>query len=157
MALLTICLSTAQPRKDSQSVKWVIDEVNRIISIDKGETRDLDQLRDLFLPYCRFMVVNPDPEASQPIEMVELDDFIELMKDPYYDQYEETSIGDIIEEYNGIAHAFQAFYGKDSEGDEARGINSIQLVYLGNKWWISSMLWTVESEDNPIPARYIQK
>ena len=32
-----------------------------------------------------------------------------------------------------------------------RGINSIQLVNDGKRWWIASVAWDTEREDNPIP------
>jgi hypothetical protein len=33
-----------------------------------------------------------------------------------------------------------------------RGINSIQLVRDGKRWWIASVIWDTERPDNPIPA-----
>ena len=35
-----------------------------------------------------------------------------------------------------------------------RGINSIQLVRDGKRWWIASVVWDTERPDNPIPADY---
>ncbi len=65
------------------------------------------------------------------------------MKDSYYDKgFEEFELGKVINEYNGIANVFQSFYGKDSEGAEEKGINSYQLVYFKNRWWIANMVWT---------------
>ena len=141
-----------------KSVRWTIDEVLDIISAKEGEPRDLEALRNLFLPNCQFMVVNTEPEAESPVEALDRDDFIELLKDPYYEAgYYETSIGEIIEVYGSMAHAWQAFYGKDSEGEEATGINSIQLVYFQDQWRIISMLWAVSSESTPLPKKYIQR
>ena len=36
-----------------------------------------------------------------------------------------------------------------------RGINSIQLVNDGKRWWIASVVWDTEQPDNPIPAQYL--
>ncbi|MGK0428346.1 MAG: hypothetical protein ACJAUR_002467 [Ulvibacter sp.] len=36
-----------------------------------------------------------------------------------------------------------------------RGINSIQLLDDGNRWWIVNIYWTQESEENPIPNEYL--
>ena len=36
-----------------------------------------------------------------------------------------------------------------------RGINSIQLFYDGNRWWIVNIFWQQESVEDPIPEKYL--
>jgi hypothetical protein len=36
-----------------------------------------------------------------------------------------------------------------------RGINSIQLFYDGNRWWIVTVYWQQESTAHPIPEKYL--
>jgi hypothetical protein len=36
-----------------------------------------------------------------------------------------------------------------------RGINSIQLLNDGKRWWIVNIYWTQENEEHPIPERYL--
>jgi hypothetical protein len=38
-----------------------------------------------------------------------------------------------------------------------RGINSIQLLNDGKRWWIVNIYWMQESEANPIPDKYLPK
>jgi len=38
-----------------------------------------------------------------------------------------------------------------------KGINSIQLFNDGQRWWVVTIYWAHESEDNPIPERYMGK
>jgi hypothetical protein len=88
-------------------------------------------LRDLFLPTATFTVLNNTDSVGGLVETAKLDDFIKLMHDDYYEAgYLEYETGKTTDEYNGIAHVFQGFYGKDSENKEERGINSYQLVYF---------------------------
>ena len=35
-----------------------------------------------------------------------------------------------------------------------RGINSIQLIFDGRRWWIVTIYWEHESPEHPIPAKY---
>ena len=37
------------------------------------------------------------------------------------------------------------------------GINSIQLLNDGQRWWIASIVWDSERPDNPIPPEYLKK
>jgi hypothetical protein len=36
------------------------------------------------------------------------------------------------------------------------GINSIQLIFDGNRWWIVNIYWTGETKENPIPKKYLK-
>jgi hypothetical protein len=36
-----------------------------------------------------------------------------------------------------------------------REINSIQLFYDGNRWWIVNIFWQQESAEDPIPEQYL--
>ena len=35
-----------------------------------------------------------------------------------------------------------------------RGINSIQLLWDGRRWWIMNVFWDSERPGNPIPAEF---
>lgn len=111
---------------------------------------DTATIRSLFHPSAQLTVTD-----SSEAETVSIDEFLILLKDPYYEEgYLEKEIHKVVDKYNGIAHVFQTFYGKDSEGVEDRGINSFQLAYYQDRWWIVSLLWTVESDYLEIPEKY---
>lgn len=163
--LLIICISTnlsAQNefKSDSipvQSIDGILKEMLNIISGDKGKIRDWDAFEKLFLPTANFSVLATDTSYSIPLETLGLKDFIDSMKDAYYDNgFHEYELGKVVNEYNGIANVFQSFYGKDSEGTEEKGINSYQLVYFNNRWWIANMVWTFETEYSKIPKKYLR-
>jgi hypothetical protein len=141
-----------------KSIDGIVKEVLRLVSGEKGKTRNWEALRNLFLPTATFTVLNNNDSILQPVETVSLDDFIKLMHDEYYEQgYLEYETGKTIDEYNGIANVFQSFYGKDSENKEERGINSYQLVYFTKRWWIANLLWTGDTNGVKIPKKYLYK
>lgn len=108
------------------------------------------------MPTARFSILNHNNSIPQLFESVSLDEFIEMLDDPYYEQgYLEYEIGKVVDEYNGIAHVFQSFYGKDSENVEERGIASYQLVFFNDRWWIVNVLWTTEGNGVEIPEKYM--
>ena len=37
-----------------------------------------------------------------------------------------------------------------------RGINSLQLLWEGERWWIVSVIWDNERVDNPLPADLLE-
>jgi hypothetical protein len=36
-----------------------------------------------------------------------------------------------------------------------RGINSIQLLNDGERWWVINIYWTQESDEKAIPEEYL--
>jgi hypothetical protein len=139
------------------SINGIVKEMLRLVSGEKGKARNWEFFRSLFLPTAQFTVVNHSDSISQPVETVSLEEFIKLMHDQYYDAgYLEYEINKVVNEYNGIANVFQTFYGKDSENLEERGINSYQLVYFNNRWWIANLLWTGDNNGVKVPEKYLR-
>jgi hypothetical protein len=59
--------------------------------------------------------------------------------------------------FGNICQVFSTYESRHAASDATpfqRGINSIQLLRDGNRWWIASVVWDVERPDNPIPAQY---
>lgn len=133
-----------------KTIDSVITELLDQITIENGEKIDSAVVRQLFHSKALLTVAD-----STEAESISIDDFLVLLKDPYYEEgYVETEIHKVVDEYNGIAQVFQNFYGKDSEGIEEKGINSYQLTKYRGRWWIVSLLWTMESYSKPIPNKY---
>lgn len=162
LLIILLCTSlfsfgqTAPKESSVKTIDGIVTKMLDIISAEKGETRDWDAFRKLFTPDVTFSVLAQDTDYPYPFESINLEDFIESMKDAYYDNgFEEYALGKVVNEYNGLANVFQSFYGKDSEGSEVRGMNSYQLVYFQDRWWISNLTWTFETPQNPIPEKYL--
>lgn len=141
----------------SKTIDGIVGEVLNVISGEKGKKRDLDHFRSLFVPSATFtLLYHPIDSMPAPYESVTLGEFIELMQDDYYAQgFTETETGKVINEYNGIAQVFQSFHVKDSEGEEAHGITSYQLIRFNGRWWIFNVLWTTDTNGVPVPEEYL--
>jgi len=160
LALVAIysCNSKAPANKTHEEIKKIVNETQKIISIKKGERIDTAKLRTLFLPSARFTVVGEE-DGKKLYETMNLDDFLASLTDEYYSNgYFEASQGHIIEEYNGIAHTIQGFYGEDSEGVKGWGVGSQQLIFSDGRWWIANMIWTSSTNGKEgIPKRYLNE
>lgn len=153
--LIYSLVAVSQKDHDLSSIDGLIGTLMGEITIEQGEKMDTSSIRQLFRPSAQLSMLSGD--QSGELESVSLDDFLELLMDPYYEEgYLEKELHKVTDEFNGIAQVFQSFYGRDSEGTEERGINSYQLAYYDNRWWIVSMLWTIESPEDPIPNKYLK-
>jgi hypothetical protein len=159
--LLPLSYIDAQPLVEADtaavhSIDDIVKEATRLVCSAEGKTRNLAAYRDLFLPTARFTVLYHGDAMPMPSESVSLEEFLEYLEDPYYDDnYFEYETGKVINEYNGIANVFQSFRATDRDGVDARGVNSYQLIYINDRWWISDVLWTSNDNGVPIPERYL--
>jgi len=74
------------------------------------------------------------------------------------DGFFEREIGRSVDTFGRITQVFSAYDSKRTLADAkpfARGINSIQLLNDGTRWWVVSIYRESERPDNPIPARYL--
>lgn len=72
----------------------------------------------------------------------------------------EREIGRSVDSFGRIAQVFSAYDSRRSVDDAKpfqRGINSIQLLHDGTRWWIVSVFWDSERAENPIPPKYLTK
>ena len=55
-----------------------------------------------------------------------------------------------------MAQAFSSYqsFRRGEPAPFARGINSIQLFWDGQRWWIMSIFWDAERPGNPLPAAF---
>ncbi|HET9949763.1 MAG TPA: hypothetical protein VFQ22_12635 [Longimicrobiales bacterium] len=59
------------------------------------------------------------------------------------------------EEFGNVAHVLSSYdsrVGSEESAPVARGVNSIQLLRYGGRWWIESIVWDLETPALPLPA-----
>jgi hypothetical protein len=63
------------------------------------------------------------------------------------------------ESYGHIVHAWSTYESRHNAEDAtpfARGINSIQLMFDGKRWWVVGILWEGETPKTPLPTTYLK-
>ena len=148
---------------DVASVDAVIAAVYEVISGDAGVERDWDRFRSLFLPGARLMPVSSEHGENgrtSTVAAMDPEQFIAGSNDFFVSEgFYEYEIGSVTERYGDIAHRFSSYAStRTSDPDEEpfnRGINSFQLLYDGDRWWILSIFWQHEPDAGPIPDRYL--
>ncbi len=70
----------------------------------------------------------------------------------------EREIHRTVQRYGAMAHVMSTYEWSSPTVDgpaRGRGINSIELVHEGGRWWITFAQWVEESPDRPIPAEFL--
>jgi hypothetical protein len=129
---------------------------------EEERERNWDRVRCLFLPDARLVLVRwqtSSGEEEETLRAWNVEGFIEASKYFYRESsFFEHEISHSLERFGHIAHVFSTYAAHVKEGDETpvmRGINSIQLVNDGARWWIANLVWDLERPTNPIPEAYL--
>lgn len=156
--------STARPAakaSDVESVDAILKSLYDVISGPAGQKRDWDRFRSLLIPNARLIPTRSRPDGSAQAVVWSADDYVNaaganLEKNGFF----EREISRKMESYGNIVHAFSTYDSRRTadanEKPFARGINSIQLLKDGTRWWIVSIFWDSERPGNEIPAKYLE-
>lgn len=142
---------------DVGSIDAIMTAVYEAISGPAGP-RDWDRFRSLFAPGARLMPVNRTPEGAWRMTVLSVEDYVECVgayfnQNPFY----EEEVYRVTERYGHIAHAFSTYLSRRAPDAEpfSRGINSFQVMWDEERWWVVSIMWDPEREGQPIPAEYL--
>lgn len=152
-------VQSARP-EDVASIDAIIAAVYDVISGPAGEARDWARFRSLFVPSARLIPTRVGDDGTVNAAVLTPDEFIESSS-AFFEQngFFESEIGRVTEEYGHIAHAFSSYESKRTPEDAEpfqRGINSMQLLNDGERWWFVTIYWDAERPDSPIPERYLR-
>ena len=147
---------------DVQSADAIIAALYDVISGPAGQPRNWDRFRSLFIPGARLIpATTRTPEGTVRPRVLTVEDYIAgagpgLERNGFF----ERELSRTSETFGSVTHAFSTYDSKRTPQDEkpfARGINSIQLMKDGNRWWVVNVYWDSERANNPIPAKYLPK
>lgn len=156
--------SFSQEADYSEKVKTLdstIETLYAVISGEKGEKRDWDLFRYLFVEGAQLIPSGKNQEGIIGLRFMTPQEYVEssgkwLEENGFF----EKEIFRVTETFGQVTHIFSTYESYRSESDAepfARGINSIQLMNDGNRWWIVNVYWGAERQDNPIPGKYLPK
>ncbi len=148
----------AQYESDVESIDSIIEALYASISGEAGADRDWDRFKYLFIPEAKLMPTGITPDGKVIYRTWGVEEYTEQVTD-YFKQngFFETELSKEVVQYRYVAHVFSTYESRRTEEGEviARGINSIQLFYDNDRWWIVSVFWAGETNDAPIPDEYL--
>lgn len=152
----------ALPEKYAASVATqdqILETLYAVISGEKGEARDWDHFRYLFHPEAKLIPSRRAKSGATGAQYWTVEDYINKAGDFLVQQgFFEKEIYRVTDSFGPITQVFSTYESYHSESEStpfARGINSIQLLNDGERWWIINIYWTAESEEHPIPPKYL--
>jgi hypothetical protein len=152
--------------EDVKSPEAILNAVYDVISGAKGQARDWNRMRSLFIPDARLIpAINVAAKDGRPAHVdaviLTIDDYIARSSGRMTENgFFEHSIHNDVEQFGNIVQIWSTYESRHNAEDPkpfARGINSFQLLNDGKRYWIVNIFWDAESPDHPIPHKYLPK
>ena len=148
--------------EDVESIDAVIAALYDVISGPAGEARDWDRFRSLHIPQARLIPTGRNAQTGEFGHRVwSVDDFVEASGAVMEERgFFENEVARTTERFGSMAHAFSTYESRWTPDDLEpfqRGINSIQLMHDGTRWYVMNIFWTPETPELPIPERYLDE
>ncbi|MEW5836239.1 MAG: hypothetical protein AB1832_14345 [Pseudomonadota bacterium] len=143
---------------DVSSLDAIMAAVYGVISGPKGQPRDWDRMRSLFVPGARLIAVHTAKDGATTARVMSVEDYIRAAG-PFLEGegFFEREAHRVVDRYGDIAQVFSTYESRHAVSDAKpfqRGINSFQLMYDGHRWWVVTIYWQGEQPGRPIPKRY---
>lgn len=147
--------------KDVATMDSIVAALYDVISGPAGQKRNWDRFRSLFVPGARLIPTGRNPQTGEVASRVRTPEEYITRSAPLLEQngFFEREISRRTEKFGNIAHLFSTYESRHKAEDEkpfARGINSIQLMNDGKRWWVVTIFWQGEDDKTPLPAEYLR-
>jgi hypothetical protein len=147
---------------DVSSIDALINAAYDVISGPAGRPRDWERERALFFPGARVIPTASkagENESKLAPQFLDLDGYIARVEPLFAEKgFYETELARRTEEFEHIAHVWSTYESRHARNDPEpfmRGINSFQLFFDGQRWWILNIYWQHENAAHPIPEKYL--
>jgi hypothetical protein len=158
-----------QPRtSDVDSLEHILAALYDVISGPAQQPRDWNRFRSLFVPGARLIPIRvmpgtPDPKTKPATDVyfLSVDDYVARASGTMESEgFFERGIRNEIDQFGSLVSVFSTYESRHALTDPkpfARGINSIQLLRDGGRYWIIDVAWDAERPGSTIPPRYLPK
>jgi hypothetical protein len=152
----------AQSDKYLQKVKTLdstIKTLYSVISGEKGKARDWELFKYLFKPEAKLIPTGTNKQGVHMARYMTPQEYINTSGKWLIDNgFFEKEIARSVHKFGNIAQVFTTYEAYNSESNTKpfmRGINSVQMLYDNNRWWIINIYWQQASQKHPIPKEYL--
>jgi hypothetical protein len=143
---------------DVQSIDGIVAALYDVISGGIGQPRDWNRMRSLFIPEARIMAIGPKRDSKDlGLRILSISDYIANSGPILIETgFREREISRKTEQWGELAQVFTTYETvMDKDKATKRGINSVQLMYDGTRWWIISLLFEAERPTLTLPEKYL--
>lgn len=159
-ALSTFAQAPAPNPADVSNPDALIKAVYDVISGPAGKKRDWNRMRSLFTEDARMIALASRPTGETIRQSMSVEDYIKR-SGPFLEErgFFEREVARRTETFGNVVHAWSTYEARSKADDDKpfmRGVNSIQLVGDGKRWWVATILWQPETGSLKLPEKYLK-
>ena len=145
--------------KDVASIDSIVKAFYDTISGPAGQPRQWGRDKTLYVPGVQFISMS-ERNGKVAMSVNNHQQYVNNTNESFVrDGFFEKEIHRVEKRFGNIVHVFSSYeFRAKADGPVlGRGVNSLQLVFDGTRWWIASGTWDDERPNNPIPADLLPK
>jgi hypothetical protein len=143
---------------DVATIDGMMKAFYEVVSGPKAQPRGWGRDRTLYTPDLRFISVSERRTGKLAALIMDHQTFAEssqpgLAKRGFY----EKEIHRNVQQFGHIAHVFSTYESRETPDGPAtaRGINSIEMLFDGHRWWITFAEWDEERPGQTLPKEFL--
>lgn len=140
--------------KDVSTESGIITALYDVISGESGEVRDWERFRYLFGKDAFLIPTNKNNTGAFVYRTMTPEDYITMFTTRVKTGFFENELKREAVSFGTIAHVFSTYETRETKNGPItnRGINSIQLFFDQNRYYIVNVFWCAESLGFTLPA-----
>ena len=150
----------AANQADVFSIDGIMAAIYDVVSGPAGEERDWNRFRSLFDTDARLIPTSPRQDGNEfSAQMWGVNDYIEINGPSLSESgFFEVESNRVTETFENITQVFSTYESRRTPDGPVfmRGINSIQLMFDGQRWWVMNIMWRSVGADFEFAERYLQ-
>ena len=155
--------ATTPPAANPADVATMDSTIAALYDVISGPAgkRNWDRFRSLFAPGARLIPTGPRPTGEVGARVMTVEDYVQragafFEKEGFFEREaarHTDAFGNIVQVFS----TYESRHAKEDAKPFQRGINSIQLMNDGKRWWVVTIFWQGEDEKNPLPEKYLKQ
>jgi hypothetical protein len=151
-------VETIAPRpEDVGSVDGVMRAFYEVTNVAPGAPRQWARDRTLYVPWIRFVALGKGATDRPAVTVWTHDEFVAASDPLMAKGFVEREIHRNTRTYGNMVHVdstYEILPGPDAPAG-GRGVNSLDMYFDGQRWWVASVEWQSEDAAHPIPAELL--
>lgn len=145
----------------------LIDALYQSVTFGPGEECDFKKMEQIFLPGATFIM---PPGRGEKRKIGHLKDFFadwrRFLDDPQVQEplkkwgFNERIVNRRTDQFGDIAHSYVVFevrFDPEQQNPLGTGVDSIQLIRIDGRWWVSSINTQFVRPNVPLPRRFLDE
>jgi len=146
-------------REDVASLDGLMHAYYDVVSGPANTPRNVERDLSLHHPGAQMVVPDRDSKGQLMLHRFNVREFHEWGASVYTPGFFESEVRREVLNFGRLTHVWSTYQTRRTPTGPviARGINSIQVYFDGDRYWITSETWDSERADNPIPAKFLSE